>query len=231
MFVRRLVLAFSIFITGSLALAAAGIAAGGGLGPGNYSFKSTSADAFFGMGKGLKGGPSWSVIVSQGFNSFSNPGGPRIVSKSTVVEVTEFDASGIGGFGCFVVPDSDFVVNRDMSASLHTTLTSAEACYGAPTPIDGGKDGPIGGGGADGLPASLTIDVTWSPAGAVDNYMNVFQFKCLNYNEDGVGSDDHVRAAATGSISALTGSFVTFSADVNSGSGHLNIHNVLPDAC
>lgn len=231
MFVRRLVLAFSIFVTGSLSLAVAGTAAGGGMGPGSYTFNSKSATAFFGMGKGPKGSPSWSVIVSQGLNSFSNPGGQRVVMDSTVVEVTEFDAFGNGGFGCFVVPDSDFIVNRDLSASLHTTLTPAESCDAAPTPIDGGKGGPIGGGGEDGLPATMTIDITWSPAGAVDNYKNLFQFKCLNYNEDGNGNDDHVRASATGSISALDGLFVSDSADINSDFGHLNVHNVLPDAC
>src|SRR5260370_8978355 len=59
MIVRRFALVLSIVFCGSLALAAAAVAAGG-MGPGKYSFHSSSANAFFGMGK--KGGPpspSW----------------------------------------------------------------------------------------------------------------------------------------------------------------------------
>jgi hypothetical protein len=62
---RRLALVLSIVFCGSLVMAAAAFAAGG-MGPGKYTFHSTSADAFFGMG--TKGGPpsaSWSVSVNQ----------------------------------------------------------------------------------------------------------------------------------------------------------------------
>src|SRR5690348_18155509 len=119
MFVRRLVLIFSIFVTGSLAFAAAALAAGGGLGPGKYSFTSSGAFASFGMGgKGGPAGPSWSVSVNEGLNSFKTArGGPRLVDHSTVVYVTEFDASGNGGFGCFVIPGSAFTVSRDLSTA------------------------------------------------------------------------------------------------------------------
>src|SRR5260370_41390926 len=121
---RRIALVFAIVFCGSLALAAAA-AASGGMGPGKYAFNSSSAKAFFGMGK--KGGPpsaSWSVQVNQGLNSFkpTQPNGPRIANNSTMVFVTEFDASGNGGFGCFVVPDDNFSVSHDLqSAALHTT--------------------------------------------------------------------------------------------------------------
>jgi hypothetical protein len=233
MFVRRLVLAFSIFVTGSLALAVAAVAAGGGLAPGNYTFTNRSADAFFGMGgKGGVGGPSWQVSVNQGLNSFkpTHPGGPRTVSQSTVVYLSEFDGLGNGGFGCFVVPDRSFVVNRDLSASLHTTLTASEICDGYPSAIDGGKGGVAGGGGTD-LMLPISVDITWSATGAVNNYKNNFEIRCLNYSQDGSSSNQSVSAAATGSISILKGSFASDFADVSSGSGRINVHNLLSDAC
>src|SRR5256885_4917980 len=110
MFLHRLALVFAIVFCGSLALAAAAMAAGG-FGPGNYAFASRSADAFFGMGsKGGPPGPSWSVTVNQGLNSFRprHPNGPPFVDNSTVVYVNAFDASGNGGYGCFIVPDGSF---------------------------------------------------------------------------------------------------------------------------
>ena len=233
MFVRRLVLAFSIFITGSLALAVAGVAAGGGLGPGNYNFTNRSADAFFGMGgKGGPGGPSWQVSVFQGLNSFkpTHPGGPTTVSNSTVVYLTEFDGLGNGGFGCFVVPDSNFTVDRDLSASLHATLTESEICGGYASPIDGGKGG-VDGGGSGGLVLPVAVDITWSATGAVSNYKNVFQFKCLSYSEEGNSTYSTVSAGATGTISALSGSFNSEFADVSSGSGQLSVHSLPLAGC
>lgn len=231
--VRRLILAFSIFVTGSLALAAAGIAAGGGLGPGNYNFTSRNADAFFGMGgKGGPGGPSWQLSVSQGLNSFkpTHPGGPAIVMQSTVVNVSEFDGLGNGGFGCFVVPDSSFSVHSDLSASLQATLTADEECGGYVGPIDGGKGG-VDAGGSGGLVLPIAVDVTWSTTGAVNDYSNVFQFRCLTYGEAGSSKFSSVSSAATGSISALAGSFNSEFADVNSGNGMLTVHNVPLAAC
>src|SRR5260370_14478744 len=138
---RRLAIVLSIVFCGSLVMAAAWFAVGG-LGPGKYTFHSSSANAFFGMGK--KGGTpsaSWSVSVNQGLNSFkpTHPGGPRIVNDSTMVFVTEFDANGSGGFGCFIVPNGDFTVTRELqSAALHTTLTADEACPGFGAPVGGG---------------------------------------------------------------------------------------------
>lgn len=233
MFLRRLVLAASIFITGSLALAAAGVAAGGGLAPGNYSFANRSADAFFGVGgKGGPGGPSWQISVFQGLNSFkpTKPGGPATVSQSTVVYLSEFDGSGGGGFGCFVVPDSSFVVNRGLSASLHTTLTADEVCPGFAAPLDGGKGGGVDG-GSSGLALPISVDVAWSASGAVNYYKDVFQFRCLTYGEDGNSSNASVVAAATGAISVLPGSFNSVFADVSSGSDQINVHNLPLDAC
>ena len=233
MFVRRLAFVFGLLICVSLALAAAGVAAGG-LGPGQYTFKSKSANAFFGMGK--KGGPpspSWSVSVSDGLNSFkpTDPKGSRIVLDNTMVFVTEFDASGSGGYGCFIVPDGDFVVSHDLgSASLNTTLTADEACPGYGTPVAGGKDVAFAGGNG-GLNLPIVVTVTWSAAGAVTTHKQSFSLQCLDYKEDGNSTNNFTGANAAGAISALGGQFNSEFADVTTTVGKLNVNDIPPSAC
>ena len=230
MFLRRLVMVLAIVFAGSLALAAAAVAAGG-LGPGKYTFNSSSANAFFGMGK--KGGPpspSWSVSVNHGLNSFKPKAGARTVNNGTMVYVTEWDATGNGGFGCFVVPDSDFTVARDLSsASLHATLTTDEACPGFATAVGGSKAAFAG--GNSGLTLPMTVDVTWSATGAVTTYDDAFSLQCLSYNESGSSSNRSTGAAATGTISVLSGQFTGEFADVTTTTGKLDIKGVPPSGC
>lgn len=234
MFLRRFVLILSIAITGSLAFAAAGIAAGGGLGPGVYSFSSRSADASFGMGG--KGGPptaSWSVQVNQGLNSVkqARKPGPPIVQKSTMVFLSEFDANGNGGFGCFTVPDSAFTLSSDLqTASLHAVLTSDEVCGGFAKAVNSNDNGGLAG-GEGGLTLPITVDVTWTATSATTTYKNVFTFRCLNYGEEGNGSFQTVNATASGTISNMTGTFASDFADATSGSNQMTIHGLVPDAC
>jgi hypothetical protein len=233
MFIRRLALVFSIVFCASLALAAAAVAAGG-FGPGKYTFNSSSANAFFGMGK--KGGPpasSWQVSVNQGLNSFkpTQPKGPRIVNNSTMVFISEFDASGTGGFGCFVVPDGNFTVSSDLqSAALHTTLTAAEACPGFGTPVGGSKD-VVFAGGNGGLALPITVDVTWGATGAVTTFNQSFSLSCLDYSVDGNSTNHSTNAGAAGAISALTGQFNSEFADVSTSVGKLDIRGIPQAAC
>ncbi len=232
MFLRRLLLVFSIVLCGSLALAAGAVAAGG-MGPGKYTFHSTFADAFFGMGK--KGGPpspSFMVSVSQGLNSFHpRAGGPPVVIDNTMVFVTAFDATGSGGFGCFIVPDNNFTVSRDLqSAALHSTLTADEACPGFAKPIGGGKDAGVPGGNS-GLVLPITVDVTWTATGAVTTFKQTFSLQCLDFNEDGNSTNQSTNALATGSISALTGQFTSEFADVSATDGMLDLRGSPTPPC
>ena len=152
MFIRRLVLVFSIVVCRSLALAAAELAAGGGLPPGQTLFSETSANAFFGSGNG--GPPNgFFVFVNQGLNSFEpeDSTGTATVTRSTIVQLQMFIAGG-GDAACYVIPDSDFVVSRNLqSATLHTTPTTANMCKGKDAPAIG-KSGaaPLA---ANGVPA------------------------------------------------------------------------------
>lgn len=233
MFVRRFAIASSIVVSAFLVLAVAAVAAGG-FGPGHYVFKNQSANAFFGMG--AKGGPpsaSWKVSVNQGLNSFkpTSPDGQRIVNQSTMVFVAAFDAQGHGGYGCFVVPENDFTVSRDLqTASLHTVLTQTEACPGYGTPVGGSKD-VVFAGGNRGLVLPVNIDVTWTADGAVTTYKQSFSMQCLDYRQDGSSTNHSTHADALGSISALSGSFNSEFADVNAMDGQFDIQNVPQSAC
>lgn len=231
MLLRRSVLILSIAVTGSLAFAAAAFGAGG-MGPGNYSFSSQSANAFFGMD--TKGGPpsaSWSVSVNRGLNSFNPRGsGAPVVERNTTVYVSEFDALGNGGYGCFVVPDSAFSVSRDLSsASLHATLTADEICDGYATPV--GKSTTYAGGAGGSLTLPMTVDVSWSATTATTTNTDVFTFRCLNFNENGNDTIHSVQASASGSISALPGTFSADFTNIESGTSQLHINAVYPEAC
>lgn len=232
MLVRRFALVLSFVFCGSLALAAAGIASAG-LGPGKYSFENTAANAFFGMGtKGGPPAPSWSVSVSRGLNKFQTGTGAPYVTNNTVVYVTEFDMNGGGGYGCFVIPDSNFVVARDLqSASLHATLTADEECGGYGGPVGGGKDAVYPGGKGGGLKLPLSVDVTWSASGAITTSTNSFSTRCLNFIEDGSSTVHSTAAGATGAISALAGSFTADFSDVSASDGNFDITNTPQAAC
>ncbi len=140
MLIRRLVLVVSIVFTGSLALAAAATAAGGGLSPGNYTFSSMSANAFFGGFKGGPPQPTFSVFVNHGLNSFeAENSDSSTVMESTMVQFSQFDSKGVGGFGCFIIPAGDFSVGPDMqSAALHAKLTVNNLCPGFGKPFGAG---------------------------------------------------------------------------------------------
>lgn len=237
MFVRRLVLVFSIVVTGSLALAAAAYAAGGGFGPGKYSFSGTSANATFGGGKGGPPTPSVSVYVNQGYNSFQpmHPKGPRIVSYSTMVQFMEFDpTTGTGGFGCFVVPAGDFSVSKDLqSATLNATLTADETCPGFGTPVAGNPNaaGYAGGGGGGGLNLPITVNVTWTGGGVVSTSQDRSSFQCLAFSEDGTDTFKDSTGSASGTTSALSGLLTTDFADVSSSVSSLDVKGTAQPPC
>jgi hypothetical protein len=235
MIVRRLVLVFSIVLCGSLALTAAALAAGGPLPPGDYTFSSTSANAFFG-GKGGPPQPSFSVFVNQGLNSFQPSDGDNKDSGSvipnTMVQFTAFDATGVGGTACYIIPNSDFKVAKNLqSASLHTTLTNGSLCPGLGSPVGGAPvPGPKGGSGG-GLPPSIQVDLTWSGVGVVSTTHDRFTISCLAHNESGSNTfRDSLGGTASGTIGATSG-LSTLVADVSAQAGQLHIEGNIQPPC
>lgn len=231
MVLRRLVLVFSIVFCGSLALAAAAVAAGGPLGPGSYTFSSTSANALFGAAKGGPPGPTISVYVNHGLNSFQpeDNQGSGTVMESTMVQFSEFDPNGGGFSGCFLIDAKDFTVSTNLqSASLHTTLTTPN-CPGLGKPLGSAQPAgpkPAAGGG---LPLPIRIDLTWSGVGVVSTLNDRFTFRCLDHSEQGTNTfRDSVGGTSSGTVGATKG-LTTSVADVISQDGQLEIQgNVTP---
>ena len=236
---RRLVLVLSIVFCGSLALAAGAVAAGGGLAPGSYTFQNISASAQFGGGKGgVTPQPFFSVFVNRGLNSFqaADSQGSDLVMSSTMVQFTEFNPNGSGGFGCFLIPAGDFVVSENLqSASVHTTLTAANQCpgFGKPVgPVQLAGTGPgAGGNGGGGLVLPISVDVTWTGAGVVPTVSDEFTFTCLNRQEE--GSDtfrQSIGGSASGTIAGVSG-LTTLSDEVSSQNAQLDIQGSTTPPC
>jgi hypothetical protein len=230
---RRFALVVTLVFGGSLAMAAAGVAAVGGLTPGNYIFTNTSATAIVGV---AVGGPpekqGVGVFVNRGLNSFrpAEHKGPRTVASSTMVQVAIFDSSG-STFGCFIVPPSAFTVSKDLqSASLHTTLTVDRMCPGVGEPVTGKSD-IISLAGGGGLPLPMNVDITWTGLGVTSTGRDHSTFQCLDYSTQ-FSNDSHSSVAtASGTIAGLSGSFNTDVANVDSTDSRMDIKGTPPPAC
>ncbi|MDQ6879682.1 MAG: hypothetical protein M3082_18675 [Candidatus Dormibacteraeota bacterium] len=238
--VRRIALVVSIVFCGSLAMAAAVVAAGGGggLAPGVYRFTNTDATATFGIPKGSPPGQQgFSVIVDRGLNSFRprDPNGPRTVMKNTIISLSLFDSAGTVTFGCFIINPSDFTVSGDLqTARVHTTLTAAEVCPGFGAPVTSQASLSLlagGGGGGNALPLPISLDVTWSGLGVTSTATDRNTFKCLAYSTEFTSLYHSSDANASGTISAITGSFNTPLAVVSSSDTHATVKEVPQPAC
>jgi hypothetical protein len=237
--VRRLAFVVSIVFCGSLALAAAVVAAGGGggLGPGVYTITDKNANATFGT---LKGGPpnqqGFNVNVDQGLNSFrpKDPNGPRTVMNDTIVSLSIFDDLGNYSYGCFIINPADFTISKNLqTARVHTTLSAAEVCPGFGAPLTGNSVGAnaFSGGGGTGLPLPISLDVTWTGLGVTSTSTDRSTYQCLDYSTQFNSAFSSSSATASGTISAIGGTFATPAAVVSAATTYATIKDVPQPAC
>ena len=231
---RRLALTSSTVLVVSLALAAVAVAAGGGLAPGSYTFTNLSADATFGV---AKGGPptaqGFALYVNRGLNSFQpeDGNGEGTVSKSTMVQLDMFSATG-STFGCFTIDPSNFKVSKNLqTASLHTTLTAANACPGFGAPVTGKSAIVPKAGGGGGLPLPITIDMKWTGLGVTTTSRDTSTLTCLKYSTESTSVNHASSSIASGTISALSGPFTSDLAGVINSDTHLDINGTPNPAC
>lgn len=233
---KRLGFALSIVGAVSLTTAAAVIASGGGLAPGDYVFNNTFPRASLTTVGGGKGAPGFDVTVNRGLNSFqpeNGDGSPR-VTKSTTVSLFEFSPATGGGSGCFVINPADFAVSQDnQRAALHTTLIAVQACPGAAAPVTGsGLSAPLaGGGGGGGLVFPVKLDVTWTGLGVTGTGRDTSTFKCADYSTHATNLFRTAGANAAGTVSGLDGSFTTALAAIASTDTHLQVSGAPIPAC
>jgi len=203
---------------GLLSVALAGTAAAGGGGgyggPGHFQFSDTTAYATFGD---PSGDYSTGVYLDRGQLSFKlkrTPGAPVVEKNGTLLSVNEYSAT-TSEYGCWVIPDSAFVVANDLSsASVNVHATADMVCPGFYVgSATGGKPGlqsSIGyGGGGGGEPPTLITDtvvnLTWTGSGGLWKNSNSGISKCGSYSANFHGTFDYEYATATGTVGDVTG--------------------------
>ncbi len=196
---RLLVTAIGAVIVCAITSSAA--SAAGFLGPGHSS--TGFADA---SGLWFSNQPSPNFLqVSVDRNEFvfrptQNSGGTSLMQHATIL-IVQFQTDTAAGFGCFIIPDSAFVVGSDtQSASVNVTITDPDSsCPGFAVPFAGiasGKGGPPPGGG---IPLPLTVSGSWSGNGATATTTSADRSTC-----GGFSMENHLSvksALATASVS------------------------------
>jgi hypothetical protein len=193
--IRRLTVSVATAVSLAATLVIGGVAAGGGFGegPGHFTFQDVNASAAF-------FDPSSSaqvdVLVDRSlFRSRPRAGGTFETGQMTVLNVTVFDASGNeSAFGCFVIPDGDFVVSSDLQqATLNTTVQSD--FNGILIPVDGAGPQQADFCGGTGFDFPLTVAATWTGTGATAVQEGQGTFRC-----DSFLAVNHVRLTTANSL-------------------------------
>lgn len=194
----------------SVALAGTAAAGGGGYGgPGKFTFSDWSAQATIIDGTGNFLGL---VTVDRGAQSFrpkGKSGGVPFEQNATTLAVNTPT-----GYGCWVIPDSAFIVASNLSsASLHISADASMVCPGfLVSGAAGGRPGlqsviGMGGGPGGGTQlTAITVDMTWTGNGALWENQNSGSSRCLSYKATNKGTFDYEYAAAAGSVGDLAGS-------------------------
>jgi hypothetical protein len=229
-------------VCGLLSVALAGTAAAGGGGgyggPGHFRFSDTTATANF--GDPYSGDYSTSVYLDRGQLSFKakrTPGAPVIQKNGTVLSVNEYSAT-TSEYGCWMIPDSAFVVAADLSsASVNVHATADMQCPGFfVSGATGGKPGlqsSIGYGGGGEPPTLITdivVNLTWAGNGGLWKNSNSGTSKCGSYTANFHGTFDYEYATATGTVGDASGSSDPF-AQVGQSTQDSNSSTVPSGAC
>jgi hypothetical protein len=199
-------------ILGLLTIALAGSAAAGGGGgygsPGLSKFTDWSASAS--LTDPTTGDFYGGLGVDRGMQSFKlkhTPGAPVVEKPGTVLYL-----QGPSGFGCWMIPDSAFVVARDLSsATLNVHATPDMQCPGFFVgSATGGKPGLQSSLGLDiGGPLQITdivINLTWTGSGVQWSNRYSGNNKCLGYIATFQSTFDYEFSTATGTIGNATAS-------------------------
>jgi hypothetical protein len=236
------------FITGATLIAAsigspaAATGKGGGCGIGASQCRISQTDAFAAWFSGDPTilGPAAIINPTRGTFVMKPRGGPATITPLETVVTVQFSTPTINGFGCFVVPDSAFVVSRDLqSATLNATLNpNANACPGLMTPqLGAAQAGPVLGGiGAPGggLPA-MTVSVTWTGPGLAFHSTSSSTQACGGFTATFHTQGSSSQSNANGNLTFADGSTLalgsTLSAGVDDFNSIINSNGFPPAQC
>lgn len=208
----------AVGLTGSVLADSGG---GGGFGtPGKNTFTDVSATAAFIDSVGFV-----TLNVDRGMQTFKmkNTSGPPVMmgpetTLRVFVELVPPAPGQPGGFefGCFVIPDSAFMVASGLaSATLNVSPAQETPCPGqlippaaggrpgfsAPAPLGGVGGG--GGGGGGNTVGPITVNLTWTSNGVIFTNRFTSNSKCLTFVSSAQGDSQSTVATATGTISPL----------------------------
>jgi len=183
---------------------------GAGPGPlaaGNYHFVSQSASLSI-----VPSDPTQQpifVFVSTFANTSSPTGGSTTVDSGTDLNIAQFGFPPNFTQGCFIIPSTAFTLAGDLSsASLHVAIDPTTPL--CPQTI------------TSGLPASFTVNATWSATGPLASFNNQSSGSCGSFHEVLSGAETNVNATATGGLSGIADSFSTTQAGM--GTNDTNFH-------
>jgi len=134
-------------------------------------------------------------------------GGPLQTQQMTVLSVSVFVPNPdptqppiVADSGCFVIPDGDFIVSRDLqTASLAATVDETNFCPGFLVPLTGAEPAKGGGGGGGGFTFPLTVTATWTGTGVVGTQDDQGSFRCESFVSL---THNHFLSAASGNVTA-----------------------------
>jgi len=227
---RRATLSIGTAVSLLAALTVASVGAQGGFGqePGHFTFDDVSSTASFFNPVDQSNA---SVSVDRSLFMFRpKAGGATTTQNETVLSVSVFvpdpvDPEGpplVAAFGCFVIPDSDFVVSSDLQhASLNATVNESDSCPGFLVPVLGDEPAKGGGGGGGGFAFPLTVTASWTGTGLVGTSDSQGRFACGSFS-----SSTHVqsRSALSSAVSASISGFGAFSGP--EAFGAVNVANI-----
>jgi hypothetical protein len=143
-------------------------------------------------------------------------GGPLQTQQMTVLSISVFVPNPdpaqppiLADFGCFVIPDSDFVVSSNLqTATLNATVDESNFCPGFLVPLTGAEPAKGGGGGGGGFTFPLTVTATWTGTGVVATQDDQGSFRCQSFVSL---THNHFLSAASSNVTADISGVLSFS--------------------
>ena len=184
---------------------------GAGPGPltaGKYHFVSQSANLTI-----IQADPSLPPITMfvTRFTNTSNPkDAPSTTLHETDLNIFEFSPTTFIG-GCFVIPSSAFTFASNLqSASVHASIDSTTPPCPQTSPPSG-------------LPASFTVNATWTGTGPIASLRINSTSDCGNFHVALSGSETTRNATASGGISGIADPFTTTQASLGTGDSTFHV--------
>jgi hypothetical protein len=230
----------------SIAFGGSAIAGGGGFPPTPGTYRTTDTATFADLlgppstvcgPKGCGPGPSDEAFVSvdRGLLTFKPKTGPRLIQQNgTMLNLDAFAVDGSSVFGCWIIPDRDFIVSSDLSsASLSTTVPAQSNCPGAPVAISAanGVSGKGGGGGGGGAGMPISLNVSWTYRGVVSHFTDDARQQCGSFETRGHLESSAATATAQGQVSIVTETMTSNFGSIQSSATDQVVRGVPPDAC